>query len=167
MSRHYTFAVALLALVACAPAAEKGPTDSPAAAMADPVAVRQVIDSLSVKFADALNRADTATLVATYASDAIVMMPNQPTMRGHDAIRTGFGGMFSQFTVSNAKVTTEDVLVAGDYAIETGRLEMTMTPKQGKAINDKGKYVTVWQRQPDGSWKIIRDIFNSDLPAAP
>lgn len=73
--------------------------------------------------------------------------------------------MFSSATLSNVTFQTEDVQVAGDLAIETGRYEMTVTPKQGKAINDKGKYVTVWQRQPDGSWKIVRDISNSDLPA--
>ena len=73
--------------------------------------------------------------------------------------------MFAVATLSNVTFHTEDVQVAGDLAVETGRYEMTFTPKQGKAINDKGKYVTVWQRQPDGSWKVLRDISNSDLPA--
>jgi ketosteroid isomerase-like protein len=41
---------------------------------------------------------------------------------------------------------------------------MTMLPKGGKAMNDVGKYVAVWKKQPDGSWKMIRDIYNSDLP---
>ena len=32
-------------------------------------------------------------------------------------------------------------------------------------VKDKGKYLTVWKHQPDGTWKIVRDINNSDLPA--
>jgi len=32
-------------------------------------------------------------------------------------------------------------------------------------FNDKGKYVTVYRKQPDGKWKVVADIFNSDLPA--
>jgi ketosteroid isomerase-like protein len=34
---------------------------------------------------------------------------------------------------------------------------------------DKGKYVTIWRKQPDGSWKVVEDMFNSDIPmlAAP
>jgi ketosteroid isomerase-like protein len=32
---------------------------------------------------------------------------------------------------------------------------------------DKGKYVEIWKKQPDGSWKCAVDMFNSDLPAAP
>jgi ketosteroid isomerase-like protein len=30
---------------------------------------------------------------------------------------------------------------------------------------DKGKFVDVWKKQADGSWKAVIDIFNSDLPA--
>ena len=30
---------------------------------------------------------------------------------------------------------------------------------------DKGKYVVVW-KPVNGEWKLFRDIFNSDMPAA-
>ena len=32
-----------------------------------------------------------------------------------------------------------------------------------KEINDHGKYLIVWQKQTDGSWKIKVDTFNSDV----
>jgi ketosteroid isomerase-like protein len=45
---------------------------------------------------------------------------------------------------------------------------MTSTnPKTKKPATDKGKYVTVFKKQADGSWKVVADIFNSDGPAAP
>jgi ketosteroid isomerase-like protein len=40
-----------------------------------------------------------------------------------------------------------------------------MNDPKGKPVNDKGKYVTVYGKQPDGKWKVVVDIFNSDLPA--
>ncbi|MEA3247355.1 MAG: DUF4440 domain-containing protein, partial [Gemmatimonadota bacterium] len=71
-------------------------------------------------------------------------------------------------SITGGAATTTDVTVAGDYAIETGTFEWTLTPKKGgKAMTDKGKYLTTWHKQADGSWKITRDINNSDLPAAP
>jgi ketosteroid isomerase-like protein len=41
---------------------------------------------------------------------------------------------------------------------------MTLQSKSGKPTHDVGKYLTVWKRQPDGSYKAIRDINNSDGP---
>jgi hypothetical protein len=35
--------------------------------------------------------------------------------------------------------------------------------KEGVTL-DKGKYIVVWVND-NGTWKIHRDIFNSDLPA--
>jgi ketosteroid isomerase-like protein len=31
-------------------------------------------------------------------------------------------------------------------------------------VEDRGKYLEIWKRQADGSWKVALDIFNSDLP---
>ena len=40
-------------------------------------------------------------------------------------------------------------------------------PKNPKsATTDKGKYLTVFKKQPDGSWKAVADMINSDLPLA-
>lgn len=159
-------ALALLALLGCAPqGSDKAATDSAAMAAADPAVVQQAIEAANAKGADALNKGDVEGFLANYSPDAVVMMPNTPAWRGTDGMRTGFQGLLTQFTASGVAFKTDDVKVAGDLAIETGSYEMTMTAKKpnAKPMADKGKYVTVWQRQTDGSWKIIRDISNSDL----
>jgi ketosteroid isomerase-like protein len=81
--------------------------------------------------------------------------------RGRDAIRGGFGRWLSQVRIVDEKLTTEDVLVAGDVAVETGTIDSRVQPKGGSEVNDRGKYMTVWKRQADGSWKIARDIYNA------
>jgi ketosteroid isomerase-like protein len=44
-----------------------------------------------------------------------------------------------------------------------GTYTMTMTnPKTKKPVTGKGKYLTVYRKQADGSWKAIADAFNSD-----
>ena len=40
---------------------------------------------------------------------------------------------------------------------------MTLPGVEGP-IPDHGKYIEIWRRQSDGSWKVALDIFNSDLP---
>jgi uncharacterized protein (TIGR02246 family) len=136
-----------------------------AATTADAGAVRASIDSLNARFVDAAKRADTATIAAIYTDDAVVMMSNTEAWRGRDALRNGWAGMLSQGTLKDFSLRTDDVDVGGDLIVETGRYEMTLQPKTGKEIKDKGKYVVVWKRQPDGSLKIFRDVGNSDLPA--
>ena len=45
----------------------------------------------------------------------------------------------------------------------TGTYEITETDDSGKPMTDKGKYLKVWKKQPDGSWKCVADMFSSDL----
>ena len=164
--------VPLLIVAACTVKKEAATTTDTAAAKAPPGAmavdegaVRRSIDSANTRFVDALTRGDTAGAFANYAADAVVMLPNQGAWRGADAVRKGFAGFLSQASLKAGHFTTDDVMVLGDVVLETGHYELTLVPKKGKEIKDKGKYLTAWKRQSDGSWKIVRDISNSDLPA--
>ena len=159
-----------VALTACAPEADDARMEAErpgaiATPAADPAAVRRTIDSVNTALADAIQKEDIAAHTAIYAPDAIVMMSNMPAAKGTDAIRTQATHMFEAVDVKDAKFTTQEVEVSGDLAIETGTFSMTITPKGGQAMEEKGKYLTVWKRQADGSWKIHRDISNSDLEA--
>jgi ketosteroid isomerase-like protein len=58
-----------------------------------------------------------------------------------------------------------EVAKSGDLGWSTGTYILS-TSVSGPAANDRGKYVVVWKKQQDGSWKCIADIFNSDLPPA-
>jgi uncharacterized protein (TIGR02246 family) len=129
----------------------------------DAGAVRRAIDEANARFVAAMKRGDTTAMAANYSDDAVIMMPNEAAWHGRDAVRKGFGRFLSQMPVKDMKANTEDVMVSGDLAVETGSYEMTAQPKGGKEVTDKGKYITVWKRQPDGSWRIVRDINNSDL----
>ncbi len=159
-------AVALLA-AACAPKGETPVKDSAATAappVVDVAAVRRAIEDANAKFIDALTRGDSAGYVANYADDAVVMSPGEPAHRGRGAIGAAGVKQMQSAKVSDEKATTVSVDVAGDYAIETGTFEVTVTPKGGKQTHGTGKYLTVWKKQADGSWKIYRDINNSDGP---
>ncbi len=131
----------------------------------DTAKVKAAIQAANARSLDAFKRGDKAGMMANYTSDAIVMAPNEEAWRGQEGLDKGFSGLLSQFSFKDGAATTTDVMVAGDLAVETGTFTLTLQPKTGAEIKDKGKYLTVWKRQPDGTWKIVRDINNSDLPA--
>ena len=158
-------------LAACARSEDAATTSDSASGVAaatsatDAGAVRQAIDAANTKFVEAMKRGDTVTIADNYTDDAVVMPQGTESWRGREAIRKGFGGMLSQATLKEFSMKTEDIAIGGDLAVETGSYEETAQPKAGgKEVKDKGKYVVLWKRQPDGSWKIVRDIFNSDNP---
>ena len=144
-----------VAIAACTPPAPPPP---------DTAAVTAAIDAANKTFLANLQKGDAAAASMNYQDDAVVMMPNTPAWKGRAAIADGLKAMLADASITGGAATTTDVTVAGDYAIETGTFEWTVTPKKGKAMTDKGKYLTTWHKQADGSWKITRDINNSDLP---
>ncbi len=112
---------------------------------------------------------DLDKIVAHYADDASVMAPDSPLMKGKDAIRTGLKPMLADknlalsFTNSSA-----DISKGGDLAYTTGTYSLTVTSeKTKKPVTEKGKYVTVYKKQADGSFKAVVDINNADAPAVP
>ena len=151
-------AIAFLALaVACAAGC--------APKVNDPADVQAVKDTAPAydKFA---NAGDAASLASEfYATDGIRMDPNQPASAGTAAIRATLEKSNAQST-DNVRNVIDDVRVAGAFAVAKGTFEGTSTPKAGgAAVPVKGKFVTLYERQANGSWKAVWDIFNSDLPA--
>lgn len=152
--------------------ARRSDTTSPAAATlagsttSDAAAVRLIIDSADARFDAAALKGDTAVLAGFYASDAVFMPDNMQAARGHGAIAKELAGILGAMKPTAFKLQPQDVIVTGDYAIETGAYDIaSQMPKAAKPIDAIGKYLVVWKKQSDGSYKIIRDIFNSDVPA--
>jgi uncharacterized protein (TIGR02246 family) len=120
--------------------------------------IRSTIDAANTKWLAAMVAGDVVGAIGNYADNAVVMMPMMPAWHGRTAIEAGMKEMMSAMKVNDAKTGTVDVMAGGDLAIETGRFTMTTTMKGATPATDTGKYLAVWQRQADGSWKIIRDI---------
>ena len=59
-----------------------------------------------------------------------------------------------------------EVAKSGDLGFVSGTYEFNMNDASGKPVTDKGKYVEMWEKQADGTWKCATDTWNSDLPAS-
>ena len=133
---------------------------------ADTQAVEQTLRDLDAQWSAAAGTKDVEKTVSFYSNDAIVMPPNAPADTTKETIRKGWQDLLATpGLVISWKTTKVEVAKSGDLAFLSGTYEMTMHDPSGKPINDRGKYVEVWEKQADGKWKCGTDIWNSDLPA--
>jgi len=125
---------------------------------ADVAALRAGVDSIAAQI---LAHRDSAA-AAHYTENAVFMVPNLPALEGRAAIRTWFAGgpPMSAFTL-----TVKEVDGSGDVAYVRGAWTLAI-PAAGKtpAIEDHGKFLEVRRKQANGSWLMVADIFNSDVP---
>jgi uncharacterized protein (TIGR02246 family) len=121
---------------------------------------RSDIDALNARFEEALAKGDAAALSELYAPDARVLPPGSPAVTG-SGIQQLWAGMMAMGVTGGAlkTVTYEE---HDDVAIECGEYEMRV----GSDVADNGSYVVVHRRQPDGSWKLGIDIWNTDRAPA-
>jgi len=84
-------------------------------------------------------------------------------IQGKQGIET-FWSQGLQMGIKDAVLTTVDVFGSGDLAYEVGKFTLTIQPEGQEPIEQKGKFVVVWKKIADGSWKLHVDIFNYTLP---
>src|SRR5438552_19109702 len=152
-------ALALL-LFGCAQVQPPAPPDTRAA---DEKAIRDSETAWVKEFA----AKDMDKVFAHYADDGTVLLANSPTMVGKYAIRAGM-----KDTIADPKFSldlrTSKVEVSGDLAYSQGAYTVMFTDtKTKKVVTETGRYVEVYKKQADGSWKIVQDINSPEAPAAP
>ena len=126
-------------------------------------AVRRAISAAESQQASALKRGDIDGALQIYTEDVVALWPGEPVIRGRAALREAAVRAFGGATLTTAKSTTDDILVSGDVAVATVSFDNTWT-KGGEAVRQAGRGIVVWRRQPDGSWRVSRDISNQGPP---
>jgi len=132
----------------------------------DVAQVRQTIEEGNLKFGEAIRQGDAAAIAAAYTEDATLLPPNSDMIQGMAGIME-FWNAAIQMGVTDAALTTVDVMGADGLAYEIGKYAMTIQPEGQEPVEDMGKYVVVWKLQADGSWKLHVDIWNSSMPPPP
>ena len=105
--------------------------------------------------------------VRFFAEDGAMFPQGSPVVRGHQAIRTLMGPVFETdgFSLTWEPLEAE-VSEGGDLGYTHGTFESRFPGPDGEVTVTTGKYLKVWRKQPDGSWKVAADIGNDDPPAA-
>ena len=128
--------------------------------------LRELIRQNNARFMEAIARGDAAAVAALYTEDAQVLPSNSPPIEGPADIQAYWTAAL-QSGIKSGRLETRDLELGGDLAVETGRYQLVIQPPGGAQLTDEGKYLVVWRRQADGSWKLHRDMFSSNLPPPP
>lgn len=101
-------------------------------------------------------------LLELYSPDALVLRSNYSPIRGAAAVREFFFGALDA-GLGEVEIEPLRVDVVGELAYEAGRCKALIPGSTGKRREERGKYLWILQRQPNGEWKVVADCWSSDL----
>jgi len=116
---------------------------------------RESIRSASRKYVEADEKRDADAMMQAIGEGAYYMPSNGAPISGREAIRAFLKPhSWDKITETPAEIEGRDGLafVRGSYTVQY----------QGQNLT--GYYIEIWQKQPDGAWRITRKLWNSDSP---
>jgi uncharacterized protein (TIGR02246 family) len=153
------YLVAVVATLAC--------SSRPESSNSSDVALRATIDSAATRLLSALRTDNADSLLALMADDVVLMPPNEGVLKGRAEVRAWYDRFRTQMRTTSLTIGDREVLVADDWATEIATFEWTLAPTAGGSpVSDRGSYIQVWRRQPDGRWLFSREVWNSTAPLA-
>ena len=121
------------------------------------------------RYLQAINDGDIATLRSLTTADHIMLSPNAPPRIGKEANDAANARASERFDIDESWAP-EETVIDGNLAYQRGTYVVESTQKAGgEKRRVTGSFLRIYRRQPDGSWRMTRDMFNSDRPpeAAP
>ena len=157
-SVHPFLLVGILLTFVCALPASESTAETPAI---DLESERDALMAADKAWSESID--DTDAFLSFVAEGAHFMPFGAPLARG-DGIRTTWEGLTSMPGFGlEWQATGAEVAASGDIGYTIGTFELT-AEQDGTAMLTEGKYVTVWHKQADGSWKVQVDCFNANGP---
>ena len=108
---------------------------------------------------------DVEAILSFVADDAIFFPLDGPMLRGKEIIRKFWAELVETPDFSLSWEASDAVVSsAGDIGYTYGLALLTRKDERGDTDTELTKYVTIWKKQPDGSWQVVADIWNSNEP---
>ncbi|MGH9498560.1 MAG: YybH family protein [Terriglobales bacterium] len=121
------------------------------------------IRKLDADWSAAAQSKDVEKTIAAYAEDAVFLPSGAPIATGKAQIRDAWSHLLALPGVDlKFSPTKIEVAKSRDMAYDVGVYQLKVNDPQGNPTIQIGKYVVVWKKQGDKSWKAVADIFNPD-----
>ena len=118
---------------------------------------RQAIAEANIKFGEVFSSGDAAALASLYTEDAWLISQTGDMFKGRERVEAFWAGAF-QMGMKEVVLTTVDVMRMDDMVGEFGKADLTIKPEGQDEIKDVGKYLVIWKKAADGTWKLYADI---------
>jgi uncharacterized protein (TIGR02246 family) len=117
----------------------------------------QSIRDVVARWHRATAEGDVETVLGLMAEDAVFLASGRPPMRGRAAFEKGLRQLLKEHRIQSTG-EVQEVGISGDLAYCWTALEVNVTPLSGgDTVRRTGSTLSVFQRQPDGSWVLTRD----------
>ena len=139
----------------------------PVTPVVDTQASMSAVKAADTQWAKAPAAHDVETTLSYYADVAYAMPPNQEMASNKSSIRKIWTDRLAKGTDVTWTPGVADISSAGDLVYLEGYYIDTTKPAKGKGAPslERGKYLSVWKKQADGTWKVVANTWNSDMPA--
>jgi uncharacterized protein (TIGR02246 family) len=118
----------------------------------------RAIEKANSDFVGAMKTGDATLIAAPYTDDAVFVGIDGACTRGRAEIEKMYRARFERSGLAKStRIDSRRLVVDGNLAYESGYGEIGRL-REGKLVVDGGRFLTVWQRQRDGEWKILRNI---------
>jgi len=116
------------------------------------------IAAANSEWGPAMQAGEIEPIVRAYMDDGVFVAVDGSSIRGKAAIGDFYRDRFRKNGLAaGTRIEPRRVILDGDLAYETGYGEVTNT-RNGKPVTGGGPYLTVWKKQADGEWKIVRNV---------
>ena len=120
---------------------------------------RKQIDAGNQAWIDGMKQGRVDLIAATYALDAVDCSREGNCIRGRSAIEEHMKEEMARLgKADSASVTSIGSVQQGGFIYEWGQAEAHF-PSGNKIVD---RYLTAWQEQPGGKWKIFRNLVIPD-----
>ena len=90
-----------------------------------------------------------------FAEDGAMIREGVGEVRGRAAIRESVAYLDRPGVALSWEPDRADLATSGDLGWTTGRYTFRATPDSPPS---RGRYVSIWTKEPDGSWKVVMDL---------
>lgn len=139
---------------------QQAPPTAPDTRPADEAAIRKAVAGMK----EAVASLDAQKTVSYYTDDVVGMTPDVPLVQGKKAALNYFESIFKEKPEISWTPSHVEVARSGDLGYSWGTGKMVTKNKNGRPVVTHIKCVSVWKKQPDGSWKIAVDTMMPDPP---